>query len=200
VPVAFYSCKLTSAQCNYSVGKKELLSVVETLKEFCTMLYGCPEIHIYTDHKNNTFTRFQTQCVLQWRLFLDDYNVHLQYIKGNSNLLADALSRLPFDERQNTYASPTSSSKPSMPSICQNHGYSWDKYNFRNYTDSKGQGAPVRVQGDGKPFETTQGDKKSSEVRYQKSYDLLDNLRNYDFSLSVGTYLLTMDPMDHFMC
>jgi RNase H-like domain found in reverse transcriptase len=137
VPVVFYSCKLTSAQHNYTVSKKELLSVVETLKEFRTMLYGCPDIHVYTDHKNNTYACFQTQHFLRWRLFLDD-NVHLHYIKGTSNSLADALSCLPFDERQTTYALPTSSSKPSMPSICQNHGYSWDEYNFRNYTDSKG--------------------------------------------------------------
>jgi RNase H-like domain found in reverse transcriptase len=109
VPVAFYSRKLTSAQCNYTVVKKELLSVVETLKEFHTMLYGSPDIHIYTDHKNNTFARFQTQHALRWPMFLDDYHVHLHYIKGNSNSLADALSRLPFDERQNTYALPMSS-------------------------------------------------------------------------------------------
>jgi RNase H-like domain found in reverse transcriptase len=83
VPVAFYSRKLASAQHNYIVGEKELLSVVETLKEFRTMLYGCPDIHVYPDHKNNTFACFQTQRVLQWRLFLDDYQVHLRYINGS---------------------------------------------------------------------------------------------------------------------
>jgi Integrase zinc binding domain len=54
-----------------------------------------------TDHKNNTFINLQTQCVLCWQLFLEDYVVKFRYIKGESNSLADALSCLPFDERQN---------------------------------------------------------------------------------------------------
>jgi RNase H-like domain found in reverse transcriptase len=53
-PVAFYSCKLNRAQHNYTIGEKEILSIVETLKEYHTMLYGCPHLYVYTDHKNNT--------------------------------------------------------------------------------------------------------------------------------------------------
>ena len=97
-PIAFYTRKLNSAQKNYTVGEKELLSVVETLKEFRNLLYGSPDIHIYTDHKNNTFGKFQTERVLRWRLFLEEFGVQFHYIKGNENTLADALSHLPLKE------------------------------------------------------------------------------------------------------
>jgi hypothetical protein len=63
-----------------------------------------------------------------------------------------------------------------MTSFRHNHGYSWDEYNFQNYTDSKGRGAPERVQGGGKPFDTTQRDGESSEVNFQRSYDLSENI------------------------
>jgi hypothetical protein len=62
------------------------------------MLYGSQNIYVYTDHKNNTFNNLQTQCVLHWHLFLEDYAVQFHYIKGESNSLADTLSRLPFDD------------------------------------------------------------------------------------------------------
>jgi hypothetical protein len=91
---------LTASQKNYTVGEKELLSIVETLKEYRTMLFGCPDIHIYTNHRNNTFANFTTQRVIRWRLFLEEFAPIFHYIKGETNTLADALSRLPFSERQ----------------------------------------------------------------------------------------------------
>ena len=66
------------------------------------MLYGSQQIHVYTDHKNSTLQKFQTQRVLHWHLLLEDFGVQFHYMKGETNSLANALSRLPLAERQDT--------------------------------------------------------------------------------------------------
>jgi hypothetical protein len=75
-------------------------SVVETLKALRTMLFGCNELHIHMDHRNLTFNTLNSQRVLRWRLFIKEYNPYSHYIKGELNVLADALSCLPLTERQ----------------------------------------------------------------------------------------------------
>jgi hypothetical protein len=85
-----FSRNLNASQRHYTTGKKELLSIVETLKEYRTMLFGCRELHVYTDHKNLTFNALQTQYVLRWRLFLEEYGPIFHYTKGSENRVADA--------------------------------------------------------------------------------------------------------------
>ena len=92
-PIAFYSRKLKPEQTRYTTTERELLSIVETLKEFRNILLG-QQIEVHTDHKNLTCKHFNTERVLRWRLILEEYNPDLKYIKGEDNIVADALSRL----------------------------------------------------------------------------------------------------------
>ena len=92
-PVAFYSRKLQPAQTRYTTTERELLSIVETLKEFRNILLG-QKIKVHTDHENLTYKTFNSDRVMRWRLYIEEYSPELQYIKGTSNVVADALSRL----------------------------------------------------------------------------------------------------------
>lgn len=92
-PIAFYSRKLNSAQTRYTTTERELLSIVETLKEFRNILLG-HKIIVHTDHLNLTHKNFNTERVMRWRLILEEYGPELRYIKGENNIVADALSRL----------------------------------------------------------------------------------------------------------
>ena len=94
-PIAFYSRKLQSFQQRYTTIEKELLSVVETLKEFRNILLG-QRINVYTDHKNLTCSNFNTDRVYRWRLLLEEYGPNIHYVKGSTNEAADAMSRLAY--------------------------------------------------------------------------------------------------------
>ena len=52
------------------------------------MLLGT-EIHVHTDHKNNTFEKFTTQRVLRWQVLIEEFQPKFHYIQGNRNFIAD---------------------------------------------------------------------------------------------------------------
>jgi RNase H-like domain found in reverse transcriptase len=91
--VAYFSRKLNPAQRNYTTIEKELLSIIKTLREYWCWLLGAT-ITVYTNHKNLTFSlsRYQTQRVLRWRLFIEEYAPKFEYLQGANNRLPDALS------------------------------------------------------------------------------------------------------------
>ena len=81
---------------SYTTIEKELLSIVETNQNFRSMLLGA-DIHIYTDHCNLIYNTLSTQCVLHWRLFIEDFHPTFHCIKGLDNVVADALSCHPIE-------------------------------------------------------------------------------------------------------
>ena len=105
-PIEFYSRKLNPAQTRYTTTEKELLSIVETFKEFRNILLG-QKIVVHTDHKNLIHNSHTSDRVMRWRLYLEEYSPELRYIKGEDNDAADALSRLPkyFNSLEQTTSS-----------------------------------------------------------------------------------------------
>ena len=95
-PIAFYSRKLNPAQLNYTTTERELLAIVETLKEFRNILLG-QQIIVHTDHKNLTYKVFNTEHVMRWRMIAEQFGAELKYIQGEKNIVADTLSRLDLE-------------------------------------------------------------------------------------------------------
>ena len=73
---------------NYTMTEKKLLSIVATLKEFRNILLG-HQIMVYTDNKNLTYQIFNTECVMRWRLILEEFGPEIKYIKGENNVVED---------------------------------------------------------------------------------------------------------------
>jgi hypothetical protein len=96
-PLAFYSRKLNSAQTRYTTGEQELLSIVETLKQFRDILLG-EQVIVHTDHLNILYGKLSNDHITRWRLLLEEYGPQYVHIAGKNNIVADALSRLEKDE------------------------------------------------------------------------------------------------------
>ena len=92
-PTAFFSRKLNESQRNCTVTELEPLATVETLKEFRSVLLG-QETTTCTDQKNLTHKAFNAERVMRWRLICEECGPKLVCLKGEKNVVADALSRL----------------------------------------------------------------------------------------------------------
>lgn len=95
-PLAYFSRKLSASQRNYTTIEKELLSAVETLQEYRSLLKG-GVIRLHTDHKNLTYRELSSDRCLHWRLLLEEFDVKMIYKPGPANTDADFLSRHPKD-------------------------------------------------------------------------------------------------------
>ena len=100
-PVAFFSQKLTPAECNYEIYDKELLAIISAFEHWRPELEGTKHpIQVLTDHKALEYfmtTKKLTRRQARWALTLANYNFEIIYRPGKQNKKADALMRRPGD-------------------------------------------------------------------------------------------------------
>jgi hypothetical protein len=87
---------MNEAQKRYTTGEQELLSIVETLKEFRNILFG-QQIIIHTDHRNILYKKLSSDRIIRWRLLLEEYGPEYVHVKGKDNIIANALSHMDAD-------------------------------------------------------------------------------------------------------
>ena len=95
-PISFFYRKVSKLWCNYTTTKKELLAIVECLKQFWGIIFGY-EINVSLYHKNMVYaeTLSESQRVMFWRLILEEFGPNIQHLAGVDNIVADTLIRLP---------------------------------------------------------------------------------------------------------
>jgi hypothetical protein len=98
-PCAYLSKSLTKEQRNYDTGDRELLAIVQALKEWRHYIQGSGHTTIVLSDHNNLqhFKVPQTigRRMARWTLYLSEFDIKLVHIPGKKNIQADSLSRRP---------------------------------------------------------------------------------------------------------
>ena len=95
-PLTFFSRKLNQSEMKYSVIEREALAIVYGLKINRQLCLGYPII-IHTDHKPLSWLLTTTSAnnrIARWQMLVAEYDIHINYIPGKENKVADCLSRL----------------------------------------------------------------------------------------------------------
>jgi len=94
----------TDTETRWKTLEQEAFAVVFTVLYFRTVLYG-QFFLVETDHGNLTFVHAGTSAkVTRWSLVLQRFSFGISFIPGQSNVIADALSRAPADAPLNLHA------------------------------------------------------------------------------------------------
>ena len=82
---------------NYTTTKKEMITIVECLKQFRGIFFGY-EINVFSDHNILSYaaTLSESQRVMFWRLIIKEFGINIQHIAGVDNIVYDTLSRFPY--------------------------------------------------------------------------------------------------------
>ncbi|GBP58569.1 Retrovirus-related Pol polyprotein from transposon 17.6 [Eumeta japonica] len=98
-PIAYASRLLTSAERNYSTTEREALAVVWAVEKFRGFIDGHP-VHVGSDHQPLKWLltlKSPAGRLVRWAMKLQSFNLRVSYTPGKANVLADSLSRPPFE-------------------------------------------------------------------------------------------------------
>ncbi|CAL8155920.1 unnamed protein product [Prunus armeniaca] len=94
-PVEFFSEKLSGAKCRYSTYDLEFYALVRAIQHWEHYL-AYKEFVVYSDHQALRYLNSQKKLNarhVKWSSYLQEFNFSLNYKTGESNKVADALSR-----------------------------------------------------------------------------------------------------------
>ena len=96
-PVAFFSKKHSTTECNYEIYDKELLAIVRCFEEWRPELEGTASpIKVITDHRNLeyfTTTKLLNRRQARWSEFLSRFNFRITYRPSKLGAKPNALTR-----------------------------------------------------------------------------------------------------------
>jgi hypothetical protein len=97
-PICYHSEMFHGGVLNYPTYDKELYALVQVVKKWKHYLMG-KETIIHTDHQPLQYLQAQSKLQqtrhYKWMGFLQQFHLVIKYKKGNTNKLADMLSRPP---------------------------------------------------------------------------------------------------------
>lgn len=97
-PLAYFSKKLSKAECKYSTFDRELLAIYLAIKHFKHFLEG-RNFKVFTDHKPLTYVldskTERSPRQTRHLEYIAQYTNSIIHISGKENIVADALSRIP---------------------------------------------------------------------------------------------------------
>ena len=99
IPIAFESHKLSDAETRYDIRDKEMLAVVRACRKFRHWLVGRP-VQVFTDNESLSTLLKGSNVIPFDRVarqveFLAGFDLQINCLKGDTNVVADALSSLP---------------------------------------------------------------------------------------------------------
>lgn len=93
----FISKKMNSAEQNYMITEKEMLVIIQVVKEWRKYLEESKEDNqVIMDHKNLTYFKevwIMNRRQVRWAFEVQDVPFELKYQKGKDNIVADVLTR-----------------------------------------------------------------------------------------------------------